>query len=303
MIHHVYANQENIGDWLSARGIQSLLAPLPLTEHFCDQPFVAATLERLAGLGSADLIVIGGGGLFMDYFAPFWEGLQQLRPAAPLCIWGVGYCDLKAEPSRPPLALLQSVARGARLCVVRDELTRRLLAIPGLPAPVACPSLAAIEPAPEGGWGVLHVDNYTTAGAAAAEAIDRLAAAYARDSDRPYRHTNHRVEQRGEAGLTHLLRQYAQSDLVISTALHGCIIATALGRPVLAVSGDRKIEAFMQAAGLGEWVLEVSELDRVPELLRRLPDQRVPRDFLAAEAGKNRAVAQQVRAIAAAGGS
>ena len=48
MIHHVYANQSNVGDWLSARGIQSLLAPLTVTEHLCDEPFVPETLRKLA---------------------------------------------------------------------------------------------------------------------------------------------------------------------------------------------------------------------------------------------------------------
>ena len=79
MIHHVYANQSNVGDWLSARGIQSLLAPRAVTEHFCDEPFVPATLAALSKAGPEDFIVIGGGGLFMEYFGPFWEGAEQIR--------------------------------------------------------------------------------------------------------------------------------------------------------------------------------------------------------------------------------
>ena len=49
MIHHVYANRSNIGDWLSPRGIQRLLSPLLVTEHLCDDPFVdAAAIAALA---------------------------------------------------------------------------------------------------------------------------------------------------------------------------------------------------------------------------------------------------------------
>ena len=48
MIHHVYANRSNAGDWLSALGIQRLLAPLPVTEHLCDEPFVEETLQEPA---------------------------------------------------------------------------------------------------------------------------------------------------------------------------------------------------------------------------------------------------------------
>src|SRR5688500_18355984 len=97
MIHHVYANRSNIGDWLSALGIQSLLGSRPVIEHLCDEPFVAETLAALSACTADDLIVIGGGGLFMDYFTPFWEGFRQIADKVPFCIWGTGYCDLKRE--------------------------------------------------------------------------------------------------------------------------------------------------------------------------------------------------------------
>ena len=48
MITHVFANRSNVGDWLSAQGIQSLLAPTPVRELLCDDPFVPDTLAALA---------------------------------------------------------------------------------------------------------------------------------------------------------------------------------------------------------------------------------------------------------------
>src|ERR1043165_8456109 len=106
MIHHVFANKSNIGDWLSAQGIQRLLG-VPVIEHLCDEPFVPETLEALRELKANDLIVIGGGGLFMDYFVPFWEGFREIASRVPFCIWGVGYCHIKREDSRPPPSLLE----------------------------------------------------------------------------------------------------------------------------------------------------------------------------------------------------
>lgn len=38
MIHHVYANRSNIGDWLSAIGIQKLLGGAAVTEHLATSP-------------------------------------------------------------------------------------------------------------------------------------------------------------------------------------------------------------------------------------------------------------------------
>src|SRR5206468_11152041 len=117
----------NIGDWLSALGIQSLLSPQSIMQHMCDEPFIAQTLEQLESLSPDALLIIGGGGLFMDYFTPLWRGLEEIDLRAPWIIWGVGYCDLKLEPSQPPIDLLRRILPRARHCFVRDEITRRLL--------------------------------------------------------------------------------------------------------------------------------------------------------------------------------
>src|SRR6266850_1555870 len=139
MIHHVYANQSNAGDWLSARGIQSLLAPREVREHLCDEPFVPQTIAALERATADDFIVIGGGGLFMDYFEPFWKSFQKIAPRVPFAIWGAGACDMKLEPSRPRLELVSKIIRQSRLCKVRDELTRNIFSDCHLPPPVICP--------------------------------------------------------------------------------------------------------------------------------------------------------------------
>jgi len=36
MIYLVYANQSNVGDWLSRRGIKLLLMPSPVSDILCD---------------------------------------------------------------------------------------------------------------------------------------------------------------------------------------------------------------------------------------------------------------------------
>jgi len=102
MIYHIYANRSNIGDWLSAKGIQQLLATHDITDCFCDEPFVKETMEVLSKATGNDLIIIGGGGLLMDYFVPFWEAFAPIAERVPFCIWGIGYCDIKHEASLPP---------------------------------------------------------------------------------------------------------------------------------------------------------------------------------------------------------
>src|SRR6185436_1282750 len=99
MIYHIYANRSNIGDWLSAKGIQTLLAPLEIKELLCDTPFVNATMRELKKATPKDLIVIGGGGLLMDYFDPFWSKFDAVSKRVPFCLWGIGVCDLKKKKS------------------------------------------------------------------------------------------------------------------------------------------------------------------------------------------------------------
>lgn len=297
MIHHVYANRSNIGDWLSARGIQHLLGDVAITEHLCDEPFVPETLDRLAEATSDDLIVIGGGGLFMDYFTPFWGGFRPIADRVPFCIWGVGYCDLKQEPSRAPTPLLEEIVSRSRLCVVRDELTRAYLSNCTVHEPVSCPSLAVVTPPQVSGWGLLHVDNYTTVGAEIYEAMDAAGQAFARHTERPYRQTNNRIRSGSEADLAAILDRYAASDLVLSSALHGCVIGVAMGRKVLAVSGDRKIEAFMQTVGLGDWVLNQEEVDLLPQVLALLSEQVLDHALIEKAIKGNQQVAERVLAF------
>jgi polysaccharide pyruvyl transferase WcaK-like protein len=142
------------------------------------------------------------------------------------------------------------------------------------------------------------VDNYTTAGPDVFDSMDRYARDFAGRTDRAYRRTNNRIDPPSEAELARLLRLYAESDVVLSSALHGCIIAVAMHKKVLAVSGDHKIEAFMQAAGLGEWVCELDDTDSIPERLRRLSSQVVPNGFVEAGRRANEAIATDVLRLA-----
>jgi len=299
MIHHVYANQSNIGDWLSARGIQSLLAPAHIEEHFCDEPFVAETLRRLALTSEEDFIIIGGGGLFMNYFAPFWEGFREIARRRAFCIWGVGCCDHKNSQSRLPATLVAGILRESRLSVVRDDLMRSVLNRADLPSPVPCPAINAV-PRLEGGRArLLHVDHFSVVGERVYDLMCRTAQAFAKETGRTYRTTNNLVRAGDHRALDRTLKLYASADLVLTSRLHGCIIGLAMGRKVLAVSGDRKVESFMHAAGLGEWVCDVADVTSLPGRLAGLQRQPEPRTFIEWVREANASVAEKVRALVA----
>lgn len=273
MIYHVFANKSNIGDWLSAKGIQTCLTGQSVTELFCDTDFVDETMQRLTALKPDDFVIIGGGGLFMNYFLPFWEAFSTVSQRVAFGIWGVGYCDTTHEDSLPPHGLLEAVIRQSRFCFVRDAITRAYLSNVDLPAPSNCTSLLCLWPSQRGKSDLLHVDNYTTVGSEAFDFMDELAQQYADETDRVYRRTNNRISSADDVQLRQRLELYETSELVISSALHGCIIGTALGKKVLAVSGDRKIDSFMHSIGLGDWVCSRDQLHRLPHMLQMLVNQ------------------------------
>jgi hypothetical protein len=270
-----------------------------VTEHLCDDPFVDETLAALAGLGPEDLVVMGGGGLFMDYFEPFWKGFAALAPRPRYCVWGAGACDMKREPSRMSPELLEHVAAGAAVFVVRDELTRSLVTSVDLPEPVPCPSIVALAGRRRHGDGLLHVNNYDNVGP---EGYERMRSFLMADAERrgvAFRETNNRIERdRPDELEANVAGSYEQSELVVASALHGCIIGLAVGCRVLAVSGDHKVESFMQAAGLGDWVLDVDELGLLEDRFAALPSQPPVDGFLAEAVAGNAAVAEQVSALA-----
>ena len=85
----------------------------------------------------------------MDYFAPFWQGLLTLRPTPRYVLWGIGYVDLKDEPSRIPVDLAREVVARSALCAVRDQHTRELIGHEKIPEPILCPAI--LQPV-QSGW-------------------------------------------------------------------------------------------------------------------------------------------------------
>lgn len=298
MIYHIFANRSNIGDWLSAKGIQKLLHPFEVTELLCDVPFVDDTMQKLSTATKKDLIIIGGGGLLMDYFNPFWEAFNSIASHIPFCIWGIGVCDIKYESSLPPIGLIEKIVNQSKICIVRDLITKSFLRNCRLRTPVPCPSLNITYPQREKSVGLLHVVNYTTAGAKTYDIMLKAAQYYTQKTGRIYRETNNRIIKGNAAELNTILKNYHKSDVVLSSGLHGCILGLAMGLKVLAVSGDRKIDNFMEAVGLKNYCLDFSKVNLVPYYLNNLKAQTNPQSTLDDIRRKNETIAAEIKRIA-----
>lgn len=297
MIYHIYANQSNIGDWLSAQGIQSLFSGLDLKENFCDTPFVGETSTSLSRATRDDFIIIGGGGLFMDYFAPFWKSFLPIAQRVPFCIWGAGCCDLKQKKSHLQVDLLKEVIARSEFCVVRDELSRSALSEITLPSPVPCPAFLALEAkeADADAKRLVNVVHPDIVNGTLAARITRISQEFAERTGREFRQTDNWIKPSSRSSLEAAVSLYASSDIVVTSRLHGCIIALGLGKRVIAISGDHKVESFMRAAGLGDWVLDLREVEALPAKLERIADQEHPASFVETTRQGNRTIGDKLR--------
>ena len=299
MIYHVFANRQNIGDWLAARAIQSQLAPRPVREMLIDEPFVEDSMRQLRQATEGDLVVIGGGGLLLDYFMPFWSEFDEISRRVPFVIWGVGFCDSKEQITRPPYDLMNRIIRRSRLCVLRDELTRSALPDLDLPEPVICPSVLLLDEPTKKHGSIVHSVHYGLTGHERYERMVEIVRSFAKRTGREYLELTNEIEPDDLPALDREIGFYRRSDLVVSTRLHGCIIGLASGCKVLAVSGDRKIDAFMKQASLEQWVIELEHFERVPQRLERLHEQpAVATGFFGRARSAHRAIGRRVAQIA-----
>jgi hypothetical protein len=63
------------------------------------------------------------------------------------------------------------------------------------------------------------------------------------------------------------------------------------------VSGDNKVEGFMHAAGLADWVIDLHQIESLPAKLEKLPEQELPVEFIEAGRQQNRAIAKKIIAL------
>ena len=93
------------------------------------------------------------------------------------------------------------------------------------------------------------------------------------------------------------LEKYRRSDVVLSSALHGCVIGVGMQKKVIAVSGDWKIEGFMEQMDRGDWVVGLHELHRIDSLLEEVFKPTLDSGVAEKATSGNEAIAEEVKRI------
>lgn len=245
-----YSSIDNIGNFLPVLGIQQMLGEKPDTwcaKGTVDWDFV--NKQYKCG-------IIGGAGFFHKSFEPFWKSLRD-HCKIPLIIWGVGIC----LPDKDPVAVDKEIVKQASLKCdlinVRDNFTAEYYNFENASI-TACPCIVYLQNIknPESEKEHIlyshHDELISTYGQQKiAEIIKKTGFNYKTTSN----------YQTPSLGLEQILsNHYLKSNVIVTSRLHGAIIAYALGIPYIMIARDKKLNEFHTTYGNGICINTIEEL-------------------------------------------
>ena len=252
-IINFYSSVDNIGNFTPVLGIRDMIGVETDTWNIHDRGLDFDFVNRQYACA-----IIGGAGLLDSGFLPFWQKFAR-DCRIPTIIWGVGVCapDSAVEKGVDP-AVFRLAAAKCDLINVRDDLTAEYYSLKG-PSITPCPTIAYTQrflAAPVARSRVLHASHDQLVSRSERDALrETLAAALG-----PVDFTDN--IQRPLRGIEDIVSKYNRSRLVVTTRLHGAIIAYGLGVPYLALARDEKLRAFHRLYGNGRLVETVQEIGR-----------------------------------------
>ena len=250
-----YSANRNIGNYLPVLAIHQMLDQELDVWNIHKSPVDWEFVHK-----NYDQVIVGGAGLLHSVFEKFWVDLEK-NCKLPIIIWGIGVCLPDNDSVKGvPKEVVQSVFSRAVYANVRDELTRDFYSLAAEISITACPTL-------------VHIDNNFKVAAKNGQSKDILHSSHV---DLEPTSTTPEIEQIIKAAgfnynftenietkqfaLKTILNMYQKSDFVVTTRLHGAIIAYAFKRPYIAISYDPKIAAFHKLYGGGVCITDVNQL-------------------------------------------
>lgn len=248
-----YSAVNNIGNFTPVLGIRKIIQTYPDTWNIHDPSIDFDFINR-----SYSHAIIGGGGLLHPIFAGFWQRYRN-RCRLPTVAWGIGVClpDRQGDWSQEHKATVRQVLSRCQMVNVRDELTAEYFCLKNVDIG-PCPTIVYLQDfsTNEDAVGQVLLSFHTEL--TSRQVISRLIKKIKRSTGHRVATTNNK--QYRFCGLERIIRKkYCRSRFVVTTRLHGAIIAYGLGIPYLAIPLDAKIREFHRMYGNGV----IEELDRI----------------------------------------
>jgi len=296
---HVW-DKDNKGDLAIVLAVQELLKARWPKVKIIDWPLTilkAVTPAAIKRINQADLVVIGGGGIFYSYWLPFSLSVMAAIKS-PIILFGVGYIRevdapaLSREATRSAVALVKR----ARAVGVRDFQTKEWLVKNGAPAAkikvIGDPAALLAGRKPRG----FKMDGQTKIGlnlnysgwlgfgkwrADILKAYREVAEYFQKEYGGPSGHDvqiyylkHHpgenkiypklpirglKVVDRAPAEQKYV---YGRLDLVVGMMLHAGVMAFGAGTPELSVAYDLRNHGFAEFIGCPELVIDLKDLKK-----------------------------------------
>lgn len=248
MIYYCCANNQNIGDYFSMLGLAQLIGRPGETVLMAGDE--KRFDQAVGAIGGDDVLLIGGGGLLKSHFTKYWkvifkhQDLRRFRMAS----FGIGVCDIKGKATVMPDDFLLEIARRSLKLFVRPTIPPALAADA---VEVFCPSNFYFSRRPrvsttDGKGYLLYVEHPKLVGDDKNDQIKAALQAYCEARAITLRVYDNTVVGDDYEAATAI---YGGAEVVVSTRLHGVILATALDKRVLAISNDFKIEGYLGKLG------------------------------------------------------
>lgn len=281
MLYYVSANKINIGDVLSNLGIRKLLLGFQGVNLYCDRPYVPITKKVIRKAHRDDIFIIGGGGLFMDYFMPFWNEVYMNMKRLRYILWGVGFCDPKRSDSwwkfwRKRLRThninkWKAIVEHSIVSSFRDENTYQQFKEISDTFKIGCPSINAILDYRRNVHRrlIIHTCHLGLLKPKEVTLIEEIVDNLAHKLGLKKVYVNRMLR---EVPLEKIIDLYNSAKITVSSGLHGCIEALCLGSKLIAISKDWKIEGFLEMVGLEEAICNINEIENRAKYLESQRD-------------------------------
>jgi polysaccharide pyruvyl transferase WcaK-like protein len=303
-IAHLHvADKNNKGDLAIVLAVQELIRTRWPGVKIIDFPITVikgATPAEIKKINQADLVLIGGGGIFYSYWLPFdIKVIEAIKP--PLVLFGIGFIrEVDAPPlSRAAAKSAAFLAQRARAVGVRDFKTKEFLIENGVATGkikvIGDPAALLREKKPKNfkfGHKIKIGFNLNYSGwlgfgkwqrdilKAYQEVADYFLKIYGRSNVEFYCLKHHPGENKIYPELKILKLKvvdfapaeqkyvYGRLDLIIGMMLHVGVLAFGAGTPEISVAYDLRNHSFAQFIGCPELVVDLKDLKK-GELLRR----------------------------------
>lgn len=248
-----YSSTDNIGNYLPVLGIQKMLGfetdLWSMHDKEIDFEFINNNYKGA---------IIGGAGLLNSHFEPFWKKLDD-QCNLPMIMWGLGIClpyskgDNAAGVNKK---VVQSIASKCDLINVRDLLTASYYEL--FTADISpCPTVAYLEDFKlykKSSDLVLFSSHEVSLGKDKTKKI----------TEKLKNHIPNLTVidniQRPSFGLEdYIIQLYCNCSLLITSRLHGAIIAYGLDVPCIMLPGDHKLDSFYKTYGFGNYAKTAQE--------------------------------------------